>query len=58
MQDFIKRPTAGLAAPHLKALSILIIIVSLLTEHCDFDKLRVETPAVAADLNAVAKVPV
>jgi cohesin loading factor subunit SCC2 len=56
MQEFIKRPCADLQPAQLKTLSILIIIVSLLAQHCDFDKLRKDNPSIANDLNHVSKV--
>ncbi|KAH7103288.1 hypothetical protein BKA62DRAFT_696412 [Auriculariales sp. MPI-PUGE-AT-0066] len=55
MQEFIKRRSAELQPSQLKSLSILIIIVSLLTQHCDFDKLRSENSSLENVLNAVSK---
>lgn len=39
----------------LRTLSILIFIISLLVEHCDFDRLRTEQTELSADLDAVSK---
>lgn len=41
VQDFLKKP-ANTNPAILRPLSILIFIVSLLTEHCDFDRVRRE----------------
>jgi cohesin loading factor subunit SCC2 len=35
-----------MAANDIRALSILIFIVSLLGEHCDFDQLRLENSGI------------
>lgn len=43
LQQAIARPaTQSMSANEVRALSILIFIVSLLGEHCDFDRLRTE----------------
>jgi hypothetical protein len=43
LQQEIARPSAQVMTPaDVKALSILIFIVALLGEHCDFERLRVE----------------
>ncbi|KAH9961425.1 hypothetical protein BGW80DRAFT_1438760 [Lactifluus volemus] len=39
----------------LRALSILIFIISLLVEHCNFDRLRIEHSGLSADLDVVSK---
>ncbi|KAI0051083.1 hypothetical protein FA95DRAFT_1554896 [Auriscalpium vulgare] len=52
LQAMIKK--TGLAPADVKALSILIFIISLLVEHCNFDKLR-EREELTADINAVSK---
>jgi cohesin loading factor subunit SCC2 len=41
--------------PDLRTLSILIFIISLLVEHCDFDRLRTEQTDLSADLDTVSK---
>jgi cohesin loading factor subunit SCC2 len=47
LQQAIKRPvTQAMAANDIRALSILIFIVSLLGEHCDFDQLRLENSGI------------
>ncbi|KZW01563.1 hypothetical protein EXIGLDRAFT_738517 [Exidia glandulosa HHB12029] len=54
IQEFLKKP-ADVNPATLRPLSILIFIVSLLTEHCDFDRVRRENPTLANDLNMVSK---
>ncbi|KAI9448916.1 sister chromatid cohesion C-terminus-domain-containing protein [Russula earlei] len=44
-----------MTAPDLRTLSILIFIISLLVEHCNFDRLRTEQPDLSADLDTVSK---
>ncbi|THH14012.1 hypothetical protein EW146_g6273 [Bondarzewia mesenterica] len=56
LQQAIARPVTQTMAPaEARALSILTFIVSLLAEHCDFDRLRNENEEFAAELNAVSK---
>ena len=45
LQQAIKRPDSqAMTPPEAKALSILIFIVSLLGENCNFDSLRKDHP--------------
>lgn len=44
LQQAISRSNGTMTAVETRTLSILIFIVSLLGEHCDFDHLRVERP--------------
>ncbi|KAH9175682.1 hypothetical protein EDB89DRAFT_2135583 [Lactarius sanguifluus] len=46
---------AQMAPADLRTLSILIFIISLLVEHCDFDRLRIEHSDLSADLDMVSK---
>ncbi|KAI9443068.1 hypothetical protein H4582DRAFT_1808792 [Lactarius indigo] len=46
---------AQMASADLRTLSILIFIISLLVEHCDFDRLRTEHSDLSADLDTVSK---
>ncbi|KAJ7457662.1 hypothetical protein B0H11DRAFT_208709 [Mycena galericulata] len=55
LQQSIKRVAAGPLAPNdLRSLSILIVIVALLGEHCDFERIRRETPSVVPDLDSIS----
>ncbi|KAJ8463322.1 hypothetical protein ONZ45_g17624 [Pleurotus djamor] len=54
LQDTIRRPNNKPLAPNdQKTLSVLISIVALLGEHCNFDQLRVEDPVVAKALDSL-----
>ncbi|KAF8133417.1 hypothetical protein EV363DRAFT_1470656 [Boletus edulis] len=55
IQQAIVRRDAAMSAVETRTLSILIFIVSLLGEHCDFDQLRVERPEFATELNGVSE---
>lgn len=44
LQQAIVRSSESMSAVETRTLSILIFIVSLLGEHCDFDHLRLERP--------------
>jgi hypothetical protein len=44
LQQAIVRSSEMMTAVETRTLSILIFIVSLLGEHCDFDHLRVQRP--------------
>ncbi|KJA17973.1 hypothetical protein HYPSUDRAFT_205707 [Hypholoma sublateritium FD-334 SS-4] len=56
LQQIIKRPaTQEIGANEIRALIILIFIVSLLAENCNFDNLRNENPNLAADLNSISQ---
>ncbi|KAJ6584574.1 hypothetical protein B0H19DRAFT_980202 [Mycena capillaripes] len=55
IQQTIKRAAAGpLAATDIRTISILIIIIALLGEHCDFERIRRECPAVVSDLESIS----
>ncbi|KAH7925870.1 hypothetical protein BV22DRAFT_1088167 [Leucogyrophana mollusca] len=59
LQQALARPNAEkMTAVEVRTLSILIFIVSLLGEHCDFDRLRDEREEFASDLDGVSKGPV
>ncbi|KAH0832222.1 sister chromatid cohesion C-terminus-domain-containing protein [Lanmaoa asiatica] len=55
LQQTIVRTNETMSAVETRTLSILIFIVSLLGEHCDFDHLRVERPEFATELNSVSE---
>ncbi|EJD50599.1 hypothetical protein AURDEDRAFT_182486 [Auricularia subglabra TFB-10046 SS5] len=56
LQEFMRRTVdPSNHAAITRPLSILIIIVSLLTEHCDFDRVRREQPALAQEVDVVSK---
>ncbi|KZP26313.1 hypothetical protein FIBSPDRAFT_1040859 [Athelia psychrophila] len=56
LQQALARPAAQqMTAIEARTLSILIFIVSLLAEHCDFDRLRLENTALAPDLDTISK---
>ncbi|KAA1473731.1 hypothetical protein DENSPDRAFT_882264 [Dentipellis sp. KUC8613] len=58
-QEFLEKDTTTAMKPNdMRALSILIYIVSLLAEHCDFDQLRNETPELVEELDSVTKGPI
>ncbi|KAF8158512.1 hypothetical protein B0H34DRAFT_797892 [Crassisporium funariophilum] len=59
LQQIIKRPASQeLNANDVRALVILIFIVSLLAENCNFDTLRNEKPALAPDLDSITQGPI
>ncbi|KAK1217276.1 Sister chromatid cohesion protein 2 [Marasmius sp. AFHP31] len=59
LQEAIKRPTGeALAANNARALSTLIYLVSSLSEHCNFDQLRLDQPALAPNLNSISEGPI
>ncbi|KAI0643094.1 hypothetical protein C8Q79DRAFT_1002826 [Trametes meyenii] len=59
LQQAIKKPaTQMLAAAEQRALSILLFITSLLCEHCNFDRLRVEQEKFKADIDKITQGPV
>ncbi|KAG6336273.1 hypothetical protein ID866_2827 [Astraeus odoratus] len=58
LQQAISRKSDAMTAVETKTLSILIFIVALLGEHCDFDKLRAERTEFVAELNSVSAGPV
>ncbi|EIW81234.1 hypothetical protein CONPUDRAFT_165445 [Coniophora puteana RWD-64-598 SS2] len=56
LQQAINRPAnQEMNQMEAKSLSILIFIVSLLAEHCDFDHLREEDQSLTVDLDTVAQ---
>ncbi|EGN98100.1 hypothetical protein SERLA73DRAFT_109431 [Serpula lacrymans var. lacrymans S7.3] len=56
LQQAICRSTAQRMTPvEVRTLSILIFIVSLLGEHCDFDYVRNEYEDLASDLNTITR---
>ncbi|KIO02759.1 hypothetical protein M404DRAFT_15882 [Pisolithus tinctorius Marx 270] len=57
LQQAISRKTEAMTPVETRTLSILIFIVALLGEHCDFDKLRAERTEFASDLNSVSEGP-
>ncbi|KAF7357525.1 Sister chromatid cohesion protein [Mycena sanguinolenta] len=44
----------GIPAKDVRALGILIVIIALLGEHCDFERIRKECPAVVSDLDSIS----
>ncbi|KAJ7081353.1 hypothetical protein B0H15DRAFT_924231 [Mycena belliarum] len=55
IQQCIKRAAIGpLPQGDMRALPILIVIIALLGEHCDFVKIRKETPAVGSELDLIS----
>ncbi|KAF4581480.1 Sister chromatid cohesion protein 2 [Pleurotus pulmonarius] len=56
LQQTIQRPSDKLVTPNeAKAQSVLIFIVSLLGEHCNFDRLRESNPSLAPVLNGITQ---
>ncbi|KAG9315547.1 hypothetical protein JVU11DRAFT_3168 [Chiua virens] len=58
IQQSITRNSEAMTPVETRTLSILIFIVALLGEHCDFDHLRIERPEFAAELNSVSEGPI
>ncbi|KAG2115459.1 hypothetical protein DEU56DRAFT_932992 [Suillus clintonianus] len=59
LQQAIARPASyQMTAVENRTLSILIFIVALLGEHCDFDRLRDDHPDFLSDLNSVSPGPI
>jgi hypothetical protein len=57
VQHELKRPDSQpMAPPDLRKLSILITIVALVGENCDFDRLRVENATLQKDLDTISYV--
>ncbi|KAJ7211043.1 hypothetical protein B0H12DRAFT_389308 [Mycena haematopus] len=44
----------GIPAKDVRALGVLIVIIALLGEHCDFERIRRESPAVVPDLDSIS----
>ncbi|GLB45503.1 putative sister chromatid cohesion protein [Lyophyllum shimeji] len=56
LQDHMRRPLSKeMAASEVRALSILIFIVALLGEHCDFDTVRKDHPELAPDIDRISQ---
>ncbi|KAI8994107.1 hypothetical protein BD414DRAFT_481445 [Trametes punicea] len=56
LRQAIEKPTnQNLTAAEQRALSILLFITSLLCEHCNFDRLRVEQEKFKADIDKVTQ---
>ncbi|KAJ6620718.1 hypothetical protein B0H10DRAFT_1911606 [Mycena sp. CBHHK59/15] len=54
-QQGIRNAAAGkITANDIRPLSMLIVIISLLGEHCDFERIRREVPALIPDLQAIS----
>ena len=49
MLSFVRTPTDKIAPQDARALTVLILIVALLCEHCNFDQLRTDTSLVAEE---------
>ncbi|KAH7906512.1 hypothetical protein BJ138DRAFT_1071604 [Hygrophoropsis aurantiaca] len=59
LQQALARSTSEkMTAVEVRTLSILIFIVSLLGEHCDFERLRTDHEDFASDLNGVSQGPI
>ncbi|KAJ7246366.1 hypothetical protein C8J57DRAFT_1675032 [Mycena rebaudengoi] len=55
IQKSIKRSAADPLPPaDIRSLYFVIVITSLLGEHCDFERVRQDVPAVTADLEAIS----
>ncbi|OAX39889.1 hypothetical protein K503DRAFT_738603 [Rhizopogon vinicolor AM-OR11-026] len=57
-QAIARLASSKMTAVENRTLSILIFIVALLAEHCDFDCLRDEHPGFVSDLNSVSQGPI
>ncbi|KAF8585724.1 ARM repeat-containing protein [Ramaria rubella] len=56
LREHLARPvTQNVDVNTKKKLNLQVFIASLLCEHCDFDKLRIENTASALELNAIAQ---
>ncbi|RDX49866.1 hypothetical protein OH76DRAFT_1556053 [Lentinus brumalis] len=59
LQQSIQKPvTQALSPPEQRALTILLFITSLLCEHCNFDRLRLEEEKFKDDIDKIAKTSV
>ncbi|KAJ7164731.1 hypothetical protein C8R43DRAFT_1061973 [Mycena crocata] len=55
IQQSIERAAARkMTANDLRALAVLIVIIALLGEHCDFERIRKENPAVVPELQSIS----
>ncbi|KAI6027546.1 hypothetical protein BKA83DRAFT_4230505 [Pisolithus microcarpus] len=57
LKQAISRQSEAMTPVEIRTLSILIFIVALLGEHCDFDKLRAERTEFASELSSVSEGP-
>ncbi|KAG6888734.1 hypothetical protein C0995_006386 [Termitomyces sp. Mi166 len=56
LQDAIKRPLSNEMTPNdIRTLSILIFIVALLGEHCNYDAVRREHQELASDISSISQ---
>ncbi|KAI0761978.1 hypothetical protein BD413DRAFT_221108 [Trametes elegans] len=56
LQQAIRKPTSqALSAAEQRALTILLFIISLLCEHCNFDRLRLEQDSLKADIDKITQ---
>ncbi|KAF8073449.1 hypothetical protein FPV67DRAFT_1559883 [Lyophyllum atratum] len=56
LQEHMKRSLSNeMSAGEIRALSILIFIVALLGEHCNFDNVRRDHPELEADINRISQ---
>lgn len=56
LQQHIARPVSKPMTPvEARALNILVFLVALLGEHCDFDRVRRENEALAIDLDSISE---
>ncbi|TFK52693.1 hypothetical protein OE88DRAFT_1628274 [Heliocybe sulcata] len=59
LQQHINRPASKSMTPvEARALNILVFLVALLGEHCDFDRVRCENEALAVDLDSISEGPI
>ncbi|OBZ71396.1 Protein rad9 [Grifola frondosa] len=58
IQALTKPQSQSITAPEQRALTILLFIISLLCEHCNFDTLRVEHDDLRVDIDSITKGPV
>ncbi|KAF8507524.1 hypothetical protein BU17DRAFT_57352 [Hysterangium stoloniferum] len=56
LKEHLARPkNAAIDAPTKKKLNLQVFIASLLCEHCDFDKLRIENTGSTSELNSISQ---
>ncbi|PPR07277.1 hypothetical protein CVT26_012437 [Gymnopilus dilepis] len=59
LQSTLRRPASQeLSANDVRALLVLIFIVALLAENCNYDALRRDNPSLVADLNSISEGPI
>ncbi|KZT19995.1 ARM repeat-containing protein [Neolentinus lepideus HHB14362 ss-1] len=54
-QHIVRPPSKPMTPVEARALNILVFLVALLGEHCDFDRVRTENETLAADLNSISE---